>query len=171
MSLIPRRPVIRRWVLILISCGAVLAAFLPIGTDPSRQAWLDGGLVIGGGLVLVLCTIRGRYQSGIPQAGALIALALTAVGVVSSAAVSYRFPGGDAFHAHLGFPFRWIMGVQSAISAGVTIEWSLFWPGLMVDGMWWFVLCLGGLMLVGQIDYWRMLGGGLGVGNARQARG
>jgi len=171
MSQISRGLLISRWIPILISCCGMVVAFLPIGTDSSRQAWLDGGLLIAGGLILLLCATGSRYQAGLSSMEAIIAPVLMAAGVALSAVVADKYAGGDAFHLHLGFPFRWIIGSQSGTTAGAPIEWSLFWPGLLVDGTWWLILGLCGLMLVGQVLHWYRLGGRSSSGTARQARG
>ena len=154
-----------------VGYGAVLVTLLPIGTDPSRQRWLDGGLLIGGGTIILLGSVGNRHRSSLPLSEAILALELMSIGVVSSTIVRYAYPGGDAFHMHLGFPLRWIIGDQIGRTGTETIEWSLYWPGLYVDCVWWLTLALAGLMLMRYAAHWRMRGHSSGLGNPRQARG
>ena len=142
------KPTIGRTILLLVGSLAILTAFMPIGTDLWRRAWLNGGMAVGGPVVL-LSALRSRYQAGLPVAEAIWTLILLVVGLISSLAIDYRFAGGDAFHSYRGFPFRWAIGGQIT-AAGAAFEWSVYWAGLLVDGLWWFMLALSCSMLWGQ---------------------
>jgi hypothetical protein len=93
---------------------------------------------------------RYPYRARLPFADAFLVLALFLVGFLASGAIDYSFAGGDAFHSYRGFPFRWLIGSLNPDMSKV-YEWSLFWPGLLVDGFCWFIAALGTTLFIRQL--------------------
>lgn len=128
---------------------AIGVAIMPIGTDPWRRSWLSGISIVAG-LILLISAFRYPYRTKLPFADAFLVLVLFLVGFLASGAIDYRFAGGDAFHSYRGFPFRWLIGSLNPDMSKV-YEWSLFWPGLLVDGFFWFIAALGTILFIRQL--------------------
>ncbi len=143
------RPAIDKVFLLATSLAAIIVTIVPIGTDPMRRAWLRGLLILAG-LIILTCVFRYPYRAGLPRADALLTLVLFLVGLLSSGGIDYSFAGGDAYHSYRGFPFRWLVGSLNP-DMGKTYEWSLFWPGLLIDGFCWFAVALSITLLLRQL--------------------
>jgi hypothetical protein len=128
---------------------AIGVAIMPIGTDPWRRAWLSGISIVAG-LIILTSAFRYPYRASLPFADAFLLLALFLVGFLASGAIDYSFAGGDAFHSYRGFPFRWLIGSLNPDMSKV-YEWSLYWPGLLVDGFCWFIAALGATLFIRQL--------------------
>ena len=132
--------------LLAMALVAIGVAIVPIGTDPWRRTWLSG-ITIVAGLIILISAFRYPYRARLPLTDILLVLALSLVGLLASGAIDYSFAGGDAFHSYRGFPFRWLVGGLNPDKSHA-YEWSLFWPGLLIDGFCWFTAALGITLLL-----------------------
>lgn len=128
---------------------AIGVAIMPIGTDPWRRSWLSSISIISG-LIILTSAFKYPYRAKLPFSDAFLVLALFLVGFLASGAIDYSFAGGDAFHSYRGFPFRWLIGSLNPDMSKV-YKWSLFWPGLLVDGFFWFIAALGTTLFFRQL--------------------
>lgn len=138
-----------KFFILTIALAAIGLAITPIGTDPWRRAWLSGITIVAGG-IMIISTFRYPYREGLPFVDIFCILIFFLVVFSISSAIEYTFAGGDAFHSYRGFPFRWLVGNLN-IDMSTTYEWSIFWPGLLVDGFCWFTVALGLTLLIRQL--------------------
>lgn len=130
--------------------AAIGVTIVPFGSDPWRKTWLSSIMIIAG-LIILLSAIKSPYRAGLPLTDLLLVLALFLVCLLASGSIEYKFAGGDAFHSYRGFPYRWLVGGFNP-DMSHAYEWSLFWPGFIVDGFFWFTSTLGLTLLVRQLN-------------------